>query len=152
MTARLYVKRNDWDRFITSASKIAKEGGATALVDLAEDIKDGAVERAPISPDGTPGQGTLRAAIMIEKETYGILFDKTRVRVTIDEELAPYAIYMHEGMDADGGTPGYQPTAQRDSSHRGRDIGWKFLTRSFEFFYRDALARIRRGVNKGWSR
>lgn len=128
---RLLVRMNN-------AGKIAKQGGDKAIDDLALDVAQGAIDRAPRLT------GSLEQAVDIETTDTG---KRHTAEVFIDLEVAPHAVYMHEGIE--GGEPpaGYElgeisQSKNTGTPHVGRGVGFKFLERSFEQNYRAGLKRV----------
>lgn len=146
MSGRMYL-RGDGDLFaaLTQASRVAKVGGERAMRELAEDVMRGSIDRAPRDTH------TLENAHYLQRveTSAGVQF-----HVAIDMTKAPWAMEMHEGWGShrpynlgdgphndDGGS---QAKNAGKTAHHGPGVGWKFLERSFNHYYRQALARLRR--------
>ncbi|HLY88417.1 MAG TPA: hypothetical protein VKQ27_05485 [Acetobacteraceae bacterium] len=118
----------------------ALAAGRAELGRIAHDVEQGSIERAPYK------EGDLERAHEVQAVTRpaGIRFV-----VKVDESVAPYAIYMHEGFVAKDGTPEMpyklgvaSMMKNAGTPHMGAGVGWKFLERSFTDATADAEIRL----------
>lgn len=128
-------------QMLTDAMKIAEEEGREGIKKLAGNIALGAQQRAPEKT------GQLVDAIKVRHE----YFSPRRFRSTVwvDEMMAPYAIYMHEGIN---GMPYELGEISEDKNegkrpHYGEGVGWKFLKRAFNAETRKASKRLREALD-----
>lgn len=129
-------------RHLADITKAVRQKTPEALRELAEEVRDGAVARAPIK------EGGLRESIRVEMQPSGRVADIV-VGPVYGKGGYNYAIAMHEGHPkVIGGLYELGELSQAYSDgppHYGKGIGVKFLERAFNAVYRSALKRLADG-------
>ncbi|KAA0573362.1 HK97 gp10 family phage protein [Azospirillum sp. Sh1] len=126
-------------RHLSDITKAVQKKTPEALRALAEEVRDGAVARAPIK------SGELRESIRVEMQPSGRVADIV-VGPVYGKGGYNYAIAMHEGHPkVIGGLYELGELSQAYSdgpAHYGKGIGVKFLERAFNAVYRSAMKRL----------
>jgi hypothetical protein len=132
-------------RTLSELSRAAQMGGKEAVDDLARQVMEGSIARAPklsgdleeshhITTTGTFMTGTYRVQVNVGP-VYGA-------------DGTDYSLLMHEGIIA--GVPYHLGPVSEAKNHGvphvGDGVGMKFLERSFNAVYRESLRDIARRV------
>ena len=138
-------------RTLSELSRAAQVGGKDAIDDLAKQVMDGSIARAPKLDGDLEASHHITTTGTFMTGTYRI---QVNVGPVYGNEGTDYALLMHEGIIP--GEPYHLgPVSQaknHGAPHVADGVGMKFLERSFNAVYRGSLRDIARRIKESLSR
>lgn len=138
------VDATSFVRRLSDIGKIVRHNGNRGLWDVAQEIAQGAKDRAPEKT------GDLVDSIRVDPPTPPSVPTGKGYTVTIsvgpvyNDAGVDYVPFMHEGIDGEKYDLGkISEQKNKGQPHKGTGVGWKFLERAFESAYRKALRKIK---------
>lgn len=127
---------------LSNLGRAGMDAGERGLKKLADEVKKESIGRAPLLT------GNLEGAHRVAKQKAGARITYT---IFVDDGAAPYAVYMHEGINGGKYQLGELSQAKSgyQSYHYGKGVGWKFLERAASFVDRHYLAALANELRKG---
>lgn len=142
MAGGIRLDKSDVERFIRIVREIKGEvkiSGTQLVRELAEEIRDESVARAPVKTGALEISHTAQVVGTGGKIRAEVGFGPTFSKSGVD-----YSLLMHEGLDQAGLAYDLGPRSEDKSEgppHRGKGVGMKFLKRAFDFVMRNIQTR-----------